>query len=543
MQMDTKKKLLLLLYLAFTLIYLSIAMHLPVSIYTRAGHDDAWFIKAAESMMAGRWLGQYNHMTLIKGPAYAYFIVINNLIGLPITFSIALFYAVACVFTVSVLRPAGVNSLIALGLFLFLLFQPALFPTRIIRDNIYPALTLLTFSGFSYAAITANAYTNRLFIAGTGLMAGLFWIAREEGIWIIPGLILLGIYGVARRIRERNELAAYIKVLVVYFCCACIPIIITGLANYKNYGVFQIVDVKSAAFVNALDALNNVRVADEIPFLPVPEKKREAIYKVSPAFKELEPYFTDVGKRWTNYGCAIYKNTCGDYAAGWFMWALRDGVSSLGYYTGPKAAAGYYKRLTAEVRQACKDGRLQCANSMVPFMPGVTPAMLRRVPEKLSEAVALTFYATDAPLNGGPSGRPPERLTEIRDLLGNPRIIPAIAETKLQVSGWYYSPTESWIHLQCSSDGLQTAILIQRQDSPDIAKQFEDTKAAHHRFSFAVPESERCSINFTDQPADAIPLASLSNNPMTIPRQNNGISTWTESNAWIRVFRFTIGVS
>ena len=122
-------------------------MNLPVSIYTTAGHDDALFRTRAYQILLGNWLGPYNQMTLAKGPAFSLLLAANAVPGIPITLFVSLCYLLACWLLVCTLRRIGMNTYLVLLLYPILLFHPAVLPLRIIRDNVYPALTPLVVSG------------------------------------------------------------------------------------------------------------------------------------------------------------------------------------------------------------------------------------------------------------------------------------------------------------------------------------------------------------------------------------------------------------
>ena len=49
-----------------------------------AGHDDQLFVKLADSLVSGQWLGPYDQLTLAKGPLYSLWIALVFLIGLPL---------------------------------------------------------------------------------------------------------------------------------------------------------------------------------------------------------------------------------------------------------------------------------------------------------------------------------------------------------------------------------------------------------------------------------------------------------------------------
>jgi hypothetical protein len=485
------------IYATLAMVYISLAMHFPISIYTTAGHDDAWFIGNAEKILLGQWLGAFNQMTLIKGQGYSYLLALNALVGIPITLTLAVIYLAACLFFVFILRKIGLGKVTALILFALLIFQPALFPTRIIRDNIYFSFLLISLSGLLYASIYSAENYKKLLIIISGLSLGIFCITREEGVWVLPGFAMAILYFTYQNSKEKSRLRLMLVNLSIYFLAALAIPLLTAFFNYSKYGNFETNDFKNSSFANVLNILNSVDVGEEVQFLPVPQKKREAIYKVSPSFRELEPYFDGVGKRWTNPGCAIFRNTCGDYAGGWFMWALRDGAASLGYYKNPLLAAEFYERIINEINSACNNGGLKCVVNPIPFMPRLTDHAVKSIPGKIIEAIKLSVYRTSIPLTEGPSWGPINRMEAIRDFLGNPRIV-SPHPAKLIASGWYYDSPDQWISLNCRSKESQEKILINRNKSPDIAEHFNDADAKFQRFSFEIHDYERCGLLFTN---------------------------------------------
>jgi hypothetical protein len=92
------------LFFVFSLAYLILAMNLPLSIYTSAGHDDALFWGNAYQIVEGNWLGTYNQMTLAKSSGFSLLLAINAVLGIPVTLLIALLYLLACGLIVNTLR-------------------------------------------------------------------------------------------------------------------------------------------------------------------------------------------------------------------------------------------------------------------------------------------------------------------------------------------------------------------------------------------------------------------------------------------------------
>lgn len=500
------------LYFLVAIAYVSFSMHLPVSIITTASYDDSLFLKNAMGIVSGHWMGSFNQMTLIKGPTYSVFLAVNALLGVPVTLTISLLYLLSCCVLVCVLGKLGLNKFLALILFAVLLFQPALFPTRIVRDNIYYSLTLLVVAGILslkfYQKNAASLVKTVLF----GLTFGAFWLTREEGVWVVPGIALFIGYKLISIKRSGVDGQVFIMCLVIYLISASLPFLIISSINYFKYETFEVVDVKGEPFKTALKRLNSVSIGPEIPYLPVPQNKRELIYKISPAFRQLESYFEGTGKGWTQPGCSIYPHTCGDYAGGWFMWALRDAVANKGYYASSLKAGNFYNKISSEIELACQSGAVKCISNPIPFMPIVPFESVKQIPEKLIKAVKLSLYQNHVPLTDGDSWEPLEELNKIRRFLGNPKTTFASSEQKISLLGWYHSPKNSWIYLNCTNDFSKAVIQIERRNSPDIATHFDDKNASAQRFSFNINKLDRCELGTTNQNTPMITVEALLNN-------------------------------
>ena len=376
---------------AASLLYFCLATHLPVTVLGNTSFDDAWFFERARNMVAGRWMGHFSQVTLIKGPGYVFFLAANAILGTPVTLTQALLYMFGCgLFCLALFRLSR-SAVLALAVFLAALLQPDVFPGRLIRDDIYAAQTLIFLGCLIHALYLSEARRGRaLWAVCAGLSLAWLWLTREEGVWVAPATLVLCLAGVWRDRARWRDVAGLVGtgVAAATAVAAC---------NFAAYGAFTVADLKSPAFARALDAVQSVRVGPSTAYLPVPRRVRERLYAESPAFASLRPYFEGVGQNWTQAGCQIYPSTCGDYAAGWFVWALRDAVAQAGHYRSPAEADRFYRTLTAEVRTACAAGRLQCAHGLISLMPGVTADQWRQAPAKTQGAASLLLYRQPPP--------------------------------------------------------------------------------------------------------------------------------------------------
>lgn len=410
------------IYVVAAVAYVVICLHLPVQFNTFADKDDAYFVRAAQSMLAGDWLGTYNQITLIKGPGFAYFLALNHLLGVSTTLSISIVFVVACGVLVRVsVRHLGLPRIAALALFVALLYQPALMPSRIIRDGLYQSLLLLTLAGM--IALTLSDRVDRLWPKALmwGVPLGLLWITREEGIWVAPAfalLVLVKSWSLRRHVR--TQLLPFAAALVAFGVGAATPVVATSAVNHSVYGTFTVTDINAAPFQSALKALDTIDAGPEIPHVLVSMEALDAAFAASPAFEELRPSLTSADNIWLLPGCSVYRETCGQFGGGWFGWAVRDAAFQTGHYSSAAEASRFYNQVATEIDAACARGELTCRSSILPIGPVVTTDTLRELPETLASAVRLTAYGDGATPPLITTVGTPELVQEFRSFYGDP---------------------------------------------------------------------------------------------------------------------------
>lgn len=494
--------------------FLILSTHTPIAIHADYPHDDGLFMALGKDLAAGKWLGAYSQFTLMKGPGYPLFLAINSWLGLPVGLSHAAFQcaAIALFFWVFA-RLANMPNLALCG-FILTLWAPSPYLERITRDAIYPGETLLVLGTLCYALFVELPPRARLAWASlSGLLAGWLVLTREEGVWIAPGIAILMLYGAwiawRRHALSRNALLPLLAMMLAFIATQGG---FSGL-NWIAYGRATGVETNSMPFKETLAALQSVDVGARIPYLPVSRQARFAIYAVSPSFGSLKDYFDPVdGKTPWQFGCSLYPATCGDIAGGWFLWALRDAVSSKGYYASPAKAATFYRKLTAEVTQACDDQRLKCSLPPIALLPHISIAQWRKLPTSLLSGIRQITDDQLANLDPGLSSGDTHDIDADLAFLGNPVITARQpegddSEHSFHVAGWYRSPSGNWISGQIEqADGHALIIPIFRVASPDLVAGFKDPAASHERFDFQIACGASCKLNFIDEHGASVPL-------------------------------------
>jgi len=423
-----------LLFITFSVLYLILAMHLPVTIRSQNVHDDALFWGNAYQIVSGNWLGAYSQMTLAKGPGFPLFLAANAILGTPITLLIALLYLFACALIANTFRLLGMSKYFILIIFAVILFHPALFPLLIIRDNIYPALSLIIISGMiQLLFIRLQSWHGIVGAIPYGFVFGFFWITREEGIWIIPGLIVLFSLKLLQLKKQQQLIKDVFYRFVVFSVIAMLFVSLIAWVNYYNYGKFEVVDFKGQAYTEAVKSLNSVDVGQDLQFIPVSFEKRQEIYRVSPSFFQLKNYFEDKNNLWARISCVAFPWSCGEITGGLFEWALRAAIASKGYYDTPVHAADFYSNITKEIKSACDARLIKCETNPIPLMPNINIVQLSQFPHKIMDALTLAMLQNPVLLTYGPSTGAFDKLQSARLFLGDPLTTLNTSEKKYSV--------------------------------------------------------------------------------------------------------------
>ena len=207
--------------------------------------DDELMFEAAQSIVAGNWLGDYNWLTLSKHMFFAVWLALTHILHIPYLQAGQLLWCGAALAGTMAFAPVIRTRKVRFLLFAALAFNPAStagFTLRVYRDNIFPALCLLFFAGLIGYALRYEAPLKKgipwLCCSGIGL--ALAWLTREDGVWLMPFalagsiIILISIChrkGLDRRLWRSLSLAIPFVLLAVGINVMC-------AVNYAHYGVY-----------------------------------------------------------------------------------------------------------------------------------------------------------------------------------------------------------------------------------------------------------------------------------------------------------------
>ncbi len=411
---------------ALTLLKLWLTRGLDVYALGNADHDDALFVRLAQHLVRGEWLGPYDQLTLAKGPAYSIFIAAAFWSGLPLFLAQQLLYAGACAALVCAVRPALVSPAGRFALYALLLLNPMSYDTsslgRVLRQHLQVPLMLLVLAGLMALLLRRertprqNLYWSLLL----GFSWGGFYLTREDDAFLLPAIALIGGAWLWRAWRDgASRRTAAVKCAGLAFLTAVIPIIAVSVQNHRHYGWFGTVEFRAAAFQDAYGALTRIHTGPAQTNIPVPREAREAAYTVSAAFAGLRPHLEGaIGRGWAEASAAWTGLPPEErqIGGGWFMWALRDATAAAGHATSARAALDFYRQVAIEVNAACADGRLPAGPPRSGFRPRLQDGQSAAVVSKWWEFAVFTarfsLFGAKPSRNEGSE----EQLQRFRDL-------------------------------------------------------------------------------------------------------------------------------
>ena len=355
--------------------------------------DDELMFKAAQSISAGQWLGEYNYLTLSKQMFFAVWLAFCHAVHLPYLMAGQLLLCGAALAMAQAFAPVLRTCKSRFALFAALAFSPAAaasFTLRVYRDNIFPSECILLFAGMIGAALRCKrglrGYWPWLALAGVGL--GTARITREDGIWLLPFALVGTAVILVAILREKgldHKLVRCLAQAVPYGVLAGCVLAVSAV-NYAYYGVFTTSDFSEGSFAAAYGAMTRVEHEAWQPTVPVPEDVRQKLYEAVPQLQPLRYWLEE----YDPFHNAYRNKELGDYQAGSFYWVLRRAAQEEGIYETAAGAERYWQGVADAINTAIDEGVLTAS---VGKRSSTTPIIRAEyVLPTLQETVRSFFY-------------------------------------------------------------------------------------------------------------------------------------------------------
>lgn len=367
--------------LCATVLQLFYSYYIPIQ-FIPAPHDDLLFYRLAENIANLKWLGVFDQTTLIKGFSYPLFLSVSIFFKFPLRLLEACLICIASFYFVMSVRKMIPNSFLSVALYVVIIFYPfqySLIDFRLLRDMIYFPLILIIISAlfFIYLDATNKNYgrLSRFFHpAILGVAFFFFWHAREEGVWVVPTLLIFSFFICRKYLEEKNSGVLLKKIVVVILAFGLLQSILVGLNAYK-YRTIVVTILKNSNFQSGYASLHRID-STKSWYEDISKQDWDALFLASPAVAELQPFVQGEGYRfWTTITCDAMRSQGYNLALsgcpnvmppGNVQFALMDALFQIGY-RNPADISQYMGRVAFEIDSACEAKKLKC-KSKPPFM-------------------------------------------------------------------------------------------------------------------------------------------------------------------------------
>lgn len=368
LSMTTK---LILVMLFFALIKQIFLQSLPILAMPAAGHDDKLMVDMAISLLNGEWLGEYSAMTLVKGVSFPVYLAIIHILGIPYMTATTFLYSSSCIIFVLGIKSLFKSNKTIITLYLILLFCPISFAdqtfARMYRNSITAAQILIVLGAIS--AIYLNIKKSKPFIVWSliaSISFAFFWFTREDSIWLVPFILCASLISLVTIFKDKKvNISFKVKnsfLILLPFITLLLANVVISSFNLKYYGLFTTNELNDSSFADAMKKIYAVEPSEDISYVSVPRSTVKKLYQFSPTLKSIEPYWEKELEIWDDL--AGKKLGDGEVEDGWFFWSLRAAVADAGYYSDAQEADVFYSKVTKELEEAFKTGKIQSRITM-----------------------------------------------------------------------------------------------------------------------------------------------------------------------------------
>ena len=371
-----KKNAFMIFMIVFALIRLALTSNIPIIALPAQIYDDGMMVDMAVNIRAGNWLGDYTSNILVKGPFFPFLLAVINLFGCSYINVMNIIYVLACIYFVYTIKDVF-KSKISLGfVYILLLFNPVSYAfwtlQRVYRNGITLAQVLIIIGSMfaCYQRREKKASSMLPFAIIGGLTLASLWLTREDGIWILPFiLVVIALLIISILLQNRKDKKIqWNRKVVTKLIVAILPMLLlilslqaVKLVNYAKYGIYAYNEINDGYFGKVIKTMYCVKTDENIPYVTVTRNKIKLLYENSPTLKSIEPELEEMLNAWDHND-----RTPGDTQVedGWFWWALKGAVENAGKYENAQMSNEFYQKVYDELQEAIKQGKLKTGMSM-----------------------------------------------------------------------------------------------------------------------------------------------------------------------------------
>ncbi len=321
--------------------------------------DDNLQVKQAVSIVSGNWLGDgYDKFVMAKNPGFPLFLAGCYFLRIPYPIALGLLMCGAAAYFCYAIRKLIDHKWVLFLLYTIIIFTPIYEESylRIYRNALVPWVSLFVISSliiiyFSERSIRYNILHS---LIGMGMLA-LFWVLREDSMWIVPLLLFYVILIAFRIIKSPEKKAMLLKKgipAVIIILGVPLSATIVSSLNKHYYGLYAMNDRTETNITSVMSDLYKIDDGNK-------ENDTDIWLSYASLNKALEssPSLSEIGFKtdYENWAGGPKKDLKGDSVE----WALRDAMANNGHYQDSQETNDFYLKIHNELQSAFDSGALQ----------------------------------------------------------------------------------------------------------------------------------------------------------------------------------------
>jgi hypothetical protein len=350
-------------------------------------HDDSLYAEHAYALLHGEAFGPYDSRTLIKYPGLSLWLAAMRLLGIPFLLSVEICYVGASVYlTLGLLRAGAHRGALLAGMALYLL-NPITFSDdwlRIYREPLDTGLLVLMIGAMAHIFVNVErriATSPHLSVLAVTFAFSLYLREDNRLLW---GLLLL--FGIVLmwqlRVRWRAKAAWGLLAAAVLVPAVTAKAYEQALRAFfeERYGLPIIHEFSEGEYPRLLAAIRSIDSKKDNRMVSIPQETLAKLRTEVPMFSRVVDHLPPPGP--SSFSCQ-WHGVCSEWSYGFMLFWLRDAAYEAGVTPTLPAAQAYFRDVTSAITDACRSGKLACADRGAGLLP---PMQLRWTRALLDEA-------------------------------------------------------------------------------------------------------------------------------------------------------------
>ena len=353
--------------------------------------DDYLQVKQAVSIVAGDWLGNgYDKFVMAKNPGFPLFLAGCYFLRIPYPVALGLLICASAAYFCYSIRKLINYKWVLFVLYLIIIFTPFYQEAylRIYRNALVPWVSLIVVSALINIYFSERSLKYNILQALIGMGAlGLFWILREDSIWIVPLVafyVILVAFKVLKSSEKKKMLLEKGIPIVIILLGVPLSVGIVSSINKAHYGIYAMNDRTETSITSVMSDLYKIDDGNR-------ENDTDVWFSHASLQKAVEssPTLSATGfkKDYESWAGEAGEDVKGDLVG----WALRDAMANTGHYQDSLETDELYQKIHNELQAAFDKGDLQAVDGI-----SISRYVKPMRSSDFSESFVLSFGALNA---------------------------------------------------------------------------------------------------------------------------------------------------